>query len=131
MLRPPLVPEERRKSPSPFEINEVSSFDDDDERSLAINLGRVPAAMSAAAGASTAVIVCQDDGAPDKSSTSACGAEAASSWRSLARAGALGDEAPSGAEVVVEVEVEVEAAGVVVEGDAAVAVVVVDSTAGF
>ena len=48
----------------------------DDVRSLEA-AGRVPVAISRAAGASTAVIDCHEDGALDRSSTSAAGCGAA------------------------------------------------------
>lgn len=65
-LLPPLTELERKKSPEDEYSSELE-LDDDDKSLLA---ARVPVAISRAAGASTALIVCHDEGALDRSSTS-------------------------------------------------------------
>lgn len=69
-LEPPLVPDERKKSPvCDADSSDEYKVEPDEARSL-LEAARVPVAISMAAGASTAVIVCHEEGALDKSSTS-------------------------------------------------------------
>lgn len=123
--KPPFTPDDLKKSPelpsAPFEMNDSSSVEEEDKSWAA----RVPAAIRAAAGASTAVIVCQDDGALDRSSTSPCCGAAC--WRSLA----FGTDLAVVGELVVTDEAEVGAVGVVVDVVVVVVVVVGAVAAGF
>lgn len=112
----------RRKSPVEADSSVECRVELADERSLVDAAARVPVAISIAAGASTALIICHDEGATDSNSTS-CEPVGCSCWRSLAlcfgsELSVLGDSGAGVATVVV-------GSGLVVEGDCVEVVVVV------